>query len=80
MQTRFSVMTGHGMLWPDAIQPSFLDEFSRNLAEGDGKAADGKHYRYQGQNGEVHWNGEVQASKVPKAIRKQLNAKSLLSG
>jgi hypothetical protein len=31
--------------------------------------------RYQGQNGEVHWNGEVQASKVPKAIRKQLNAK-----
>jgi hypothetical protein len=33
MQTRFSVMAGHVMLWPDAIQPSLLDEFSRNLAE-----------------------------------------------
>jgi hypothetical protein len=34
MQTRFSVMTGHVMLGADAIQPSLLDELSKNLAEG----------------------------------------------
>jgi len=38
------------------------------------KTADGKYYRYQGQSGEVHWNGEVKANKVPKNIRTTLDA------
>lgn len=38
-----------------------------------GKTGSGKYYRYQGQNGEVHWNGEIKANKVPAAVRKQLN-------
>jgi hypothetical protein len=29
-------MTGHVMLWPDAIQVSLLDEFSKNLPEREG--------------------------------------------
>ena len=38
-----------------------------------GKSADGKYYRYQGQNGEVHWNGTV--NRVPKPIKNQLDGK-----
>lgn len=38
-----------------------------------GKSANGKYYRYSGQNGEVHWSGEMAPNKVPRAIKKQLD-------
>ena len=39
-----------------------------------GQNSDGTYYRYQGQNGRVHWNGTVDRSKVPKAVKQALKA------
>jgi RHS repeat-associated protein len=37
-----------------------------------GRSANGQFYRYQGQNGKVHWNGTIKPNKVPSAIRTKL--------
>ena len=66
-----------------APSPPDAEEVYRRVVPGNftdnkwyGQNSEGEFYRYQGQNGEVHWNGREQSSRgldVPTWIRKRFN-------
>lgn len=61
------------------MQKKFIEELYLLILlviRGFGRNSEGEFYRYQGSNGEVHWNGREKSDrglKVPKWIRDRFN-------